>query len=406
MELVFMQGLYWFSLIFILGLLLSVFASRFKIPDVLLLILFGFVIKLTKAYDVNVLISSDILAVFSIFALVMIIFDSTSEFKLQEIIKLSPYTLKLTLIFLVFSLIFMTIFTMIFLQQGINLNAFLLSILFASIICGTSSDVILPILGNIKNKIIEILQFESVINTPLTVILPLVIFDFYRGVLQFGHFTYLFLAQIMTGLGTGLVVGFFSFKYINKKIFEKIAPLLIIAIALGTYALAEYLKGSGILAITVLGLMFGKMKIEKKVELSKFLYLFTSFLKIIVFILLGLLIDVPLTFEFIFKSFVLFLVYLVVRYYSVKLSFNNSGISFGERMFMSLNVPKGITVAIVAFILGTFKIVELEPILSLLFAFIFYSVVLSSIVSWGYKLFLKKYEPEEKTLKRLKNKKK
>ena len=128
------------------------------------------------------------------------------------------------------------------------------------------------------------MKFESIINTPLTVIIPLVLFDFYRGVLQFGNITFLFLAQVMTGVGTGLIIGFAVFGIINKKIFEKVAPLLIIATAIGTYALTEFLKGNGILAITIAGLIFGKMRIQKRLELVKFLDLFTAFLKIIVFI--------------------------------------------------------------------------------------------------------------------------
>lgn len=389
MELIYMQGLYWFALVFILGLLLSVFASRIRLPDVLLLILLGLVLNFTGAYDVSSLAGSHILAAFSIFALIMIVFDSTSEFKLKEVNKLSPYAAKLALAFLVLCIIFIGLFTFLFLGFEFNLKSILLCILFASIVCGTAPDVILSTLGNIKSKIINIIKFESIINTPLTVIIPLVVMDFYMGVLQFHNFVFGFLAQIMTGVGTGMVVGFAGFSLMRKDVFKKIVPLLTIGIVVGTYALAEYLKGNGILAITALGLIFGKWHIEKKVELRKFLDLFATFLKIIVFILLGLMIKVPLTFGFFVTSFGLFLIYLLVRFYSVKISFIAVGLNFKEKLFMTLNIPKGIAVAVVAFILSTLQISALEPILSLVFAFIFYSIVLSSLVGWTYKWFIK-----------------
>jgi hypothetical protein len=47
---------------------------------------------------------------------------------------------------------------------------------------------------------------------------------------------------------------------------------------------------------------------------------------------------------------------------------------------MTLNVSKGIAVAVVVFILATYNIPKMIPILDIVLAFIVYSIVLSTIV--------------------------
>lgn len=400
----YLTGLYWFAGILIIGIILSIIASKIKLPDVLLLLAFGIFLYYAKLFDIS-LISPAILAAFSIFALIMIIFDSTSRFKLKEVMEVSPYAIKIALIFLFLCVIFLTLFTHLTFFKIWSFKALLVTALFAALMCGTSPDIVLSIFTKTKNKIIEILQFESIINTPLIVIIPLVILDFYRGVFQANTLATQFLQQIMSGVGTGLVLGLIVFSLIKHRYFEKISPLIIIGTALGCYGLAEYINGNGVLAVTTLGLVFGRVYVKEKIELKKFIDVFTNFLKIIVFILLGMLIRVPLTASFFIKSGLLFLVYLVIRYCTINLSFRKTKITLREKLFMSLNIPKGVAVAVVVFILSTYKIPGLATLLSLTFAFIVYSIVLSSVVSFYSDYFLKQ-EPEKQVLQRLKTDKK
>ena len=48
---------------------------------------------------------------------------------------------------------------------------------------------------------------------------------------------------------------------------------------------------------------------------------------------------------------------------------------------MTLNVSKGIAVAVVVFILATYDIPDIGPILNIVVAFIVYSIILSTIVT-------------------------
>jgi NhaP-type Na+/H+ or K+/H+ antiporter len=165
--------------------------------------------------------------------------------------------------------------------------------------------------------------------------------------------------------------------------------LAIIAAALLTYVLAENLGGNGVLAVTTLGLVFGNIYIEHKKKLQEFSATFSEFLEIFVFVLIGLVISIPLTYNFLIPSLILFLIYILIRFIAIQLSFIKSNITQKEKLFMTLNMPKGIAVAVVAFTLATIPIPGLKPILDLILVFIIYSIILSTIATKFSRYFTK-----------------
>jgi len=108
----------------------------------------------------------------------------------------------------------------------------------------------------------------------------------------------------------------------------------------------------------------------------------------VVFILIGLLIDVPMTFSFLSKSFVLFLIFLLIRLIAVEVALLKNNYTFKEKLFMSLVVPKGIATAVVAVSLIGNQLSGMETILDLTLIFIVYSIVLASGVLKFSKFFI------------------
>jgi NhaP-type Na+/H+ or K+/H+ antiporter len=104
--------------------------------------------------------------------------------------------------------------------------------------------------------------------------------------------------------------------------------------------------------------------------------------------LVGIIIKIPLDYWFFAKSILLFGIYLIIRYMAVQICFSRLNYSVKEKVFMSLNVPKGIAVAVVVFILATYEIEGIQPILNLILVFIVYSIILSTIVVKASKKFL------------------
>lgn len=383
----YLTELSWFSVLLLIGIIVTILANKLKIPNVLFLIIVGMV----AGYFKEIKFDPTFLAMFATFALIMIIFEGTSRFKPKEISSISPLASKLAFIFLLLSLISLTITLHLIFRSPFTLKAFLVSGLFASLMSGTSPETTLSLLKKAKNKMAKILEFESILNTPLMVIIPLIILQIYKG-----QFTLVpqdlltaFLQNIMTGIGTGVVIGLIVYRIMKYSYSELISPLILIATALITYTLAEFLGGSGILAVTALGVLHGIMLIKGKEAMGKFSDAFTEFLKITVFILLGLVIKVPFKDRFfLVSSLILFCVYVLFRYLSVTLSLINTDFTAKQKIFMSLNAPKGVAVAVVAFIISseTVQLTELIPILNLTFLFILYSIILATITS---KLFYK-----------------
>ena len=97
------------------------------------------------------------------------------------------------------------------------------------------------------------------------------------------------------------------------------------------------------------------------------------------FILLGMLIDIQWSMFFVITSISLFFIFLLIRLLSIEISFWNE-YTFREKLFMTLNAPKGIATAVVIFLLSTYAIPGMALILDYGLAFILYSIILSTLV--------------------------
>jgi NhaP-type Na+/H+ or K+/H+ antiporter len=385
------------SILLLIGIILTYFSRRLKVPNVLALIIAGIFLGPIQLNGVRTFeFSTEFLAAVSIIALIMIVFDSTSRLPLRGISKDTTLALETTGLFLVAELvIFSTAAHFI-----ANLSWFL-SILLASILVGTDTGAVLVLLKNIKHKTITFLEVESIINTPLTVIIPFMVIGFaetfdlstllYSFIEQIAPFS----QQIVTGVGAGMVVALITFRMMRKQYSQVLSPLVLIASALLTYILAESLGGNGVLAVTTLGLFFGNVSIKKKETLHTFGSLLSNLFEILVFLLLGVSIRLPTTVSFYIMSMMLFIVYIAIRTGVIFALFKKSKVTNKEKTFMSLNTAKGVAVGVVAFSLIPLSI-GAELVIELALIFILYSIVLSTIVTHFSKYFIgAKIKPEK-----------
>jgi NhaP-type Na+/H+ or K+/H+ antiporter len=274
-------------------------------------------------------------------------------------------------------------------------------ILFATIVAGTSPEITLSLLGGAKSKAIEILKFESLVNTPLTVLFPFLVMDIASKVettilSQFIDQIGPFLAKFVAGIGSGVLIGIILFRALRRVRSRVYSPLSIIIGALLSYVLAENVGGNGVLAVTTLGLFVGNLyKKEKVEEMLSFETILATSLYILVFILIGFMIRIPFTVNFLWRASVLLGVYFVVRYISLAVMFprKSKEFKFKEKVFMTLNIPKGIAVAVVVFTLSTFA--ELTPHLKSVLDLVLFFMVCSIIFSTVTMFFSKKLIGEE-----------
>lgn len=403
-----------FSTILIIGITCTILANRFNITRLLLLLVSGILIKKFNIARFFTEFDPVFMTSISILVLVMIVFDASSRYKLKEFDEISVSATKLVLIWTLLNILILTFIVKWF----FGLSTFL-AIIFALLMSGTSADVIVSILKKMESRIVKILEVESIISEPMIVLLPvmtILMMQSFQGELlpafigQVGPF----MQQLVVGVGSGVVVGFVAFKS-TLKYPDLLSPLSVMTTALLTYIVAENLGGSGILAIIVLGLLFGNMYIREKTYLTRFSVILADSLLIIVFILLGMNIDIPLSVGFFFKSIVLFIVYLIIRYIAISIALRKLDILPKEKIFMTLNSQKGIVVATVAFIFTTYTILQAQIIddvpqqvtvpfmslpganelLSLVLVFMAYSMILSILMEKQSQYFIERKELKE-----------
>ncbi len=384
------------TILLILGIIFSLISNKLKIPNILFLILIGFALA-NISYNGNSLVNFPPIFITSIgiLALVMIVFDSCNKFKWKEFDSLTLSAVKLAFATFMINLLVLGIIT----YYLFDLDSIFYGFILAVIVSATSPDIVLTLYKKTKTKAVDLLKFESIVNTPITVVFPFLFIDlmktFGEGVGIDSIHLINFMQQIITGVGAGVVIGIIVFKFMRKYYSQKLSPLILITACLLTYILAENLSGSGILAVTVLGIFFGNLHIKQKSSLIEFSGMFSSALLILVFILLGLMIKIPFTLNFFIISLLLYFISILLRIIAVYLSFpGNKLLNHKEKLFMSLNTPKGIAAAVVTFSLIGFSAFNLIPsnaqiVLNYMFIFIVYSIIVSSIVTHFSKYFIK-----------------
>ncbi|MBL7054217.1 cation:proton antiporter [Candidatus Woesearchaeota archaeon] len=379
------------AIILLIGIFCTFIAQKINIPNILLLISAGIILGNLPYKDTPLISFPPIfLTSIGILALVMIVFDFASRFKLGKFDKLSTQTLKLSVVFLILNLIFLTIFV----NLVFDLESIFLVLLFSSLMSGTDPAAILSMLKPATHRVFELLRIESLINTPLVVLLPFIILDLMKTVekelilTKFIEQILPFLQQFVVGIGSGVLVGIIMLKFMKREYSHVLSPLVMITAALITYILAENLKGNGVLAVTAMGLLFGNIYLRQKFQLQEFSSIFSNALEILVFVLIGLIIKIPFSLTFFLRSFILFIIYLVIRYIAIALSLRDLELSAKEKIFMALNAQKGIAVAVVAFTLSTFNIQGIQFILNLILTFMLYSIIISTIAIKFSKYFI------------------
>lgn len=377
------------AIILLLGIICTIISQRLRIPNVLLLLLAGVLLGYIQEHGIQVIrFPAIFLSTVGILALVMVVFDSTSRFKLKEFGELSLSALKMSIIFILLNIMLLSVAVIVIFR----VNSIFLALLFATLMSGTDPGTVLAMFKKSKNKVLKLLEIESIINTPLCVLLPFIILNLKESFSDLEFSTFMnellpFLQKFVTGIGAGILVGLVVFRIMKRQYSETLSPLAIITAALLTYILAENLGGSGVLAVTAIGLLFGSVYVKEKLRLYEFSAVFATSFEILVFVLIGLSIKIPLNMTFILKSVSLFGIYILIRFSSIHLAFYEENIK--EKVFMALNAQKGITVAVVTFMLMTIGIQGLSEILDLILMFMFYSIVLSTIVAKHSKYWIK-----------------
>jgi cell volume regulation protein A len=168
---------------------------------------------------------------------------------------------------------------------------------------------------------------------------------------------------------------------------RKYTPLFLLAIALVTYALAENVGGSGMLAVAICGLLAGNLTFRDKTEVKHFDDHLSEMLRISVFTMLG----AQIMFSFTAWEFIVAFGFFLVVFFSRPLFLLpvlgrklRSELTRRDIATLSFIAPRGLATAAIAPIVATVLIGAGQPaiagqMLNITFLVILFSVLFSTI---------------------------
>lgn len=174
-----------------------------------------------------------------------------------------------------------------------------ISILLAAAMSSTDSASVFAILRSqrihLKEHIKPLLELESGSNDPMAymITISMVSFVMADGNVPLAMVAGAFVLQFVIGIIGGFLFGWMSVKMLNRLNIqnEVLYPIALLCFVMITYVSVWYLKGNGYLAVYIAGIYLGNSKIVAKRSVYSFFDGITWLVQIILFVMLGLLID-------------------------------------------------------------------------------------------------------------------
>jgi cell volume regulation protein A len=145
---------------------------------------------------------------------------------------------------------------------------------------------------NVRDRVRSTLEVESGSNDPVAIFLTISLVELAAAPSDGAVLDLLATFALQAGVGglIGIVGGVVIAEVVNRTNFESaLYPIVVLAMALGIFAAAGMLEGSGFLAVFVAGLIAGNARIRHAVALKRFQQGTTWLAQIAMFLTLGLL---------------------------------------------------------------------------------------------------------------------
>lgn len=298
------QLLLYGSILAVVGLYLSKAGFRMGLPTLLLFLGVGMAAGSTDFFDFN---DPVIAQAIGTVALVVILFSGGMDTSWREVRPiLAPGALLATVGVLLTALVTGVFIYYLFrwLDFGVELSL-LESLLFASVMSSTDSASVFSILRSkkthLKYHLKPLLELESGSNDPMAYMLTVILISMigmgkdvsvWSGV-------WMFVVQFSLGVSLGLVLGKGAVWLVNKSHLyaTSLYPILMLAVAFLIYSFTNSIGGNGYLAVYVSGLVIGNARMQYSVTIAKFFDGIQWLSQLVMFVALGLLVDVPYLLE-------------------------------------------------------------------------------------------------------------
>jgi cell volume regulation protein A len=273
-------------------LFLSVFTSkvmyRFGVPTLLIFISLGIILGsegLGGIYFADYSLAGTIAQI----ALMVIIFSGGFDTSWKSAKSSAPLAITLSSVGVVLTAVFVGTFA----HFVIGLS-WLEGLLLGSIVSSTDAASVFSIFRsrnlNLKGNLASTLEVESGSNDPFAYMMTILFLSIIQG--SSSGIGLMLLQQLAFGIAIGLAIGFLSVYFINhvNLAIDGLYIIIAIAVMMLSFGLASFVGGNGFLAVYLTGIVLGNRPLTHKISLIKFFDGLTWLMQILLFFTLGLLV--------------------------------------------------------------------------------------------------------------------
>lgn len=381
------QVLVTLALVFVLGMSAQWLAWAWRIPSIVLLLLFGFLAgPVSGQLDPDELFGELLQPVVSL-SVALILFEGGLTLRLSEFREISGMLVRLMTIGVLATWVLIAAAA----HWMLSLPASA-AVLLGAILVVTGPTVIGPLLRHVRpsGRVGAIAKWEGIVVDPIGAVLAVLVLQtveaVHSGSVQNAAWAAAggLLKSAAAGVGVGLLFTFpvvaLMRRYLIPDMLQSPVLLMMVVAAFTASNLIEH--ESGLLAVTVMGVVLTNIK---SIDVSRIIE-FKENLRVLLisslFIVLAARVDLTLLQQMGWGAagFVLFLM-LVVRPLAVLLSSIGTDLAWKERLFLSWLAPRGIVAASVASVLA----IGLGPAGDALVPATFL-VIASTVVVYGFTL--------------------
>lgn len=264
------------------------------------------------------------------------------------------------------------------------------AVVLGAIMVVTGPTVILPLLrqARLRRRPASFLKWEGIANDPAGAVLAVVSFEYFvsagRSSLAGS------IAHLLLGLATAAALGIGAAWLLGRafragRVPEYLKGPLAPAVALGVYAVSNLvLEEAGLVAVTLMGLVLGNMRLPEIEEVRRFKAYVSLLLVSILFVLLTAELDPEVMLRLDWRSAAfLAAVLFLVRPLAVALATIGADMTWQERALVGWVGPRGVVAAAVAGVFGPalarHGYAGAEALLPLAFALIFVTVIVHGL---------------------------
>jgi cell volume regulation protein A len=358
------------------GLAASLFAARFRVPALVLVLVAGMAIGSDGTGWIDF---SDYEAArrIGIVALALILFEGGLAAGWSEVRPVLRSAVSLALV----GTLLTALLTGFVAAWLFDLSA-LEGLLVGSIIAATDAAAIFSVLrtSTLRRRLAQTLEGESGINDPVAVLLVLGFIDWIQdpsyGILDMVGF---FAQELSIGLAVGLAAGFAGVELVKRSRLASggLYPVATLAIAAIAFGGADVLQGSGFLAVYLAGLVLGSREIPARRTVAAFHEGLAWVAQVAMFFTLGLLVFPRDLGEVAVEgTIVAFVSVAIARPLATFVATALDRFSFRERVVLGWGGLRGA----VPVVLATFPVIEGVPRSQEFFNIAFFAVLLSTLL--------------------------